>query len=206
MNMSGVYGIVHVASGKSYVGSSVNIAKRCSLHLKNLNAGKHVNRLLQRAWNKYGEAAFEVLEIEQCPPEHLVKAEQYWIDTLGSADLSKGYNLAPKANSTLGLRWSARSRRNMALRVSKYFSDPENRRKQSERIKAFARQNPDFYIRLGKAAAEVICGTKRSDATKKKMSEARRLAWAQYTPEERAAACAISAANLAARNRTPWTD
>ncbi len=198
--LSGVYGIVHMASGKMYVGSSVNMSNRCLHHLKYLNAHKHSNGRLQNAWNKYGEAAFVFVVIERCSREHLLKSEQYWIDKCGS------YNLAPKAGSVLGIKWSTRSRRKQALRASKYFRDPENRRKQSERLKIFAEQNPDFYVQLGQAAAAVIRGTKRSKKTKKKMSEAKRLAWENHTPEERAVAVEICRTNLSLRNSTPWSD
>lgn len=200
MYLSGVYGIVHIASGKMYIGSSVNMVKRCLGHFKNLSAGKHGNSLLQRAWNKYGETAFEFMVMERCSNTRLLKVEQRWIDKCGN------YNLAPKAGSSLGIKWSARSCRKQSQRVSKYFRDPENRRKQSESLKVFAEQNPDFYVQLGQAAAAVIRGTKRSKKTKKKMSEAKRLAWENHTPEERVAAIERCRANISLRNSTPWSD
>lgn len=198
--LSGVYGIVHIITGQMYIGSSVNMVNRCLGHFKNLSKGTHGNIRLQRSWNKYGETAFVFIVIKRCSKKHLLKVEQDWIDRCGS------YNLAPKAGSTLGLKWSARSCRKQSQRVSKYFRDPENRRKNSERMKEFAKQNPDFYAWLGQFAAASIRGTKRSKKTKKKMSEAKHLAWVNYTPEERTVAIERCRANISLRNSTPWSD
>lgn len=55
-----VYRITHGESGKSYVGSTIDLSKRMKRHLRELNAGIHHNALLQRAWDKYGEKSFNL--------------------------------------------------------------------------------------------------------------------------------------------------
>jgi group I intron endonuclease len=55
----GVYTIVHAASRKCYVGSSINVEQRLIHHRSKLNRGKHHCRHLQNAWIKYGSSAFE---------------------------------------------------------------------------------------------------------------------------------------------------
>jgi group I intron endonuclease len=55
---SGVYQILCVPTGKAYVGSAVNLAKRWQEHRWMLRRGQHHSQYLQRAWDKYGETAF----------------------------------------------------------------------------------------------------------------------------------------------------
>lgn len=81
---SGIYQIVHAASGKCYVGSSSNIQRRWSLHRSELRRQRHHSLRLQRAWNRYGAAAFtwEILETVEATKTALEEREQYWIETL----------------------------------------------------------------------------------------------------------------------------
>ena len=55
---SGIYAIVNKKSGRSYIGSSINIEKRWKTHLRSLRKNTHHNIFLQRAFNKYGEIVF----------------------------------------------------------------------------------------------------------------------------------------------------
>ncbi len=59
LSVAGVYTIIHVASGKTYVGEALNIRTRWSGHFSCLQKGNHNNYYLQRSWNKYGAEAFE---------------------------------------------------------------------------------------------------------------------------------------------------
>lgn len=101
---SGIYQIVNLVSGKSYVGSAVNIGNRLRAHLRDLEGGQHHSYKLQMAWNKYGAEAFEVRILEEVDKAKLLEREQYWMDIL--QPFTNGYNIAPFANSTLGLRYS----------------------------------------------------------------------------------------------------
>jgi group I intron endonuclease len=62
---SGIYSITNTTNGYRYIGSSVNLRKRLREHRIDLHRNQHPNRHLQRAWTKYGEAAFsfDVIEI-----------------------------------------------------------------------------------------------------------------------------------------------
>src|SRR5258706_128926 len=103
MQNQGIYKLIHVASGRFYVGSAVNFKKRFDLHIWCLNRGQHYNPKLQNAWNKYGEEAFvfEVVEIVEDPSILLVR-EQYYLDTL-----KPFYNIALSVRSPmLGIRKS----------------------------------------------------------------------------------------------------
>lgn len=59
-NFSGIYIIKNKCNGKVYVGQTKQrFAKRFLLHRWKLRNGTHDNKHLQRAFNKYGEDAFE---------------------------------------------------------------------------------------------------------------------------------------------------
>lgn len=108
MGISVVYAIVNIVNDKHYVGQTYDNLKRFGEHLKTLRTGKHCNRLLQRAYYKYGEACFIFVTLEKCYVENLTIKEQYWIDTL-----KPEYNLAPVAGSQLGYKHTDEARVNM---------------------------------------------------------------------------------------------
>lgn len=102
--INGIYSITHIASGKLYIGSAINIEKRWSEHKAELRFKYHDNPRLQNAWNKYGEEAFifQLLE-EVIDPINLIAREQFWMDKLQSYDRNKGYNIRKVAESNYGL-------------------------------------------------------------------------------------------------------
>jgi hypothetical protein len=55
----GVYGILNTLTSRIYVGSSVNVSRRWNAHRWELETGRHINKHLQRAWDKYGIDAFD---------------------------------------------------------------------------------------------------------------------------------------------------
>ena len=62
--VSGIYVIRNLVTGKIYVGSAVIIGKRVYEHRRLLMLGTHGNRLLQRAWAKYGSDAFQLAQFD----------------------------------------------------------------------------------------------------------------------------------------------
>lgn len=98
-----------------YVGSAINVGIRWSNHLVTLRNKTHHNRFLQRAWNKYGESSFRWLVVETVSnAADLIAREQHWIDALKAANPRHGYNLAPTAGSSLGVKHTAVARHNMS--------------------------------------------------------------------------------------------
>lgn len=95
-----VYRFYHTASGKSYVGSTVNIKSRQSGHLRALRKGSHHCVYLQNAWNKHGESAFafEVLE-------EIIVSSDAELRAAENAHFSRFtlYNTAPVAGTALGV-------------------------------------------------------------------------------------------------------
>lgn len=91
----GVYAIQNMVTDKVYIGSSVDIRKRWSHHIKELNKGVHSNSRLQNSWNCYGEEnfSFSVMELVE-DRNSLFEREQYWIDQLDACNKEIGFNIA----------------------------------------------------------------------------------------------------------------
>jgi group I intron endonuclease len=77
---SGIYVIRCNPTGVEYYGGSVNIRHRWFTHRSHLRGNCHNNRYLQRAWNKYGEVAFDFEIISTCWPEQVLELEQATLD------------------------------------------------------------------------------------------------------------------------------
>ena len=88
---SGIYCIAH-ESGKSYVGSSINIYDRVCAHRRKLVNNEHENEHLQNAFNKHGEESFAVELLEECNSSELAKRETRWIEQRNCMCKEYGYN------------------------------------------------------------------------------------------------------------------
>ena len=145
-----IYAIKNLVNGKLYVGSATNLRRRWATHLSFLRRGIHHGVLLQRAWNKYGEAAFRLEVIEEVADcSTLIQREQYWIDFHNAA--KAGYNTCPIAGSTAGKRHTKEARENMSHSKKLLCQTEEMRRVLSERSKAVA-QRPGVRERMSAAA------------------------------------------------------
>jgi group I intron endonuclease len=96
---SGVCRICCSATGKIYVGSTVNLRERWYRHRWRLRSGSHCNSHLRQAWNRYGEGRFEITVLELVDAPDLLRAEQEWIDRTRSWDRKIGFNLYKTAGS-----------------------------------------------------------------------------------------------------------
>ena len=103
-----VYKILNIINNKFYIGSTIHFNTRKREHIYALNKKIHRNVLLQRAWNKYGQEnfKFQILEIleENCNLEKILESEQKYLDLLHPYERNIGYNINPKAGSSLGLK------------------------------------------------------------------------------------------------------
>ena len=90
----GIYKIENKIDGKIYLGLSINIHHRMSVHLSALRKGYEENSYLQNAWNKYGESNFEFGIVETCTPEDLLEREIFLIKSLNTIR-PNGYNIHP---------------------------------------------------------------------------------------------------------------
>lgn len=93
-NHCGIYVILHIPTGKMYIGQSKCILTRIYNHKRLLNSKKHYNRELQQAWNKSKpeDWLFEVLET--CAEIALDIREQHYINVIGiSALFNKAWSV-----------------------------------------------------------------------------------------------------------------
>lgn len=86
--ISGVYAIKNKLTDDLYIGSSDDIKRRWTHHRRDLKAGKHYNKILQSAWDKYGEENMLFEIIEACDKSELLTREQEYID-----DCQPRYNI-----------------------------------------------------------------------------------------------------------------
>lgn len=78
---AGIYEIVHVDSGRRYIGSSTHVARRLRQHRARLERQSHESPHLQYAWTKYGGAAFTFAVREHVADvEQLDEREQAHLD------------------------------------------------------------------------------------------------------------------------------
>ena len=150
MQKSGIYEIVS-PSGKRYIGSSVNIAKRWARHRQDLRRNMHHCAALQRAFVKYGEDALTFNVLEYCEPLRLVEREQMHMDVNHRTAL---YNSAPRAGSCLGVRRTVESRTKQSNAQAGRYLSAETIAKISAAAKA---RNTSTMVReacVGNAAAQ----------------------------------------------------
>jgi hypothetical protein len=100
---TGVYKIT--IQNHVYIGSAaISFRKRWRQHQLDFIRDIHHSRFAQNAFNKYGIAAFEIMEL--CPRELCIEREQWWIDTL-KPDL----NIQKIADSALGVKRTEETKR-----------------------------------------------------------------------------------------------
>lgn len=95
---AGIYRWTHIESGKSYVGSSLNLSRRLRnyfsiSYLEKSNGG---NSIIYNALLKYGYSAFMLEILEYCDPKDITNREQYYIDLLRPE-----YNILRVARSSI---------------------------------------------------------------------------------------------------------
>lgn len=130
-----VYGIRHLASGRTYVGITIQRpSKRFAVHRWELRNGRHLNPYLQNAWSKHGEGAFEFIILETCDSEAALNAaECRLIELLGGL----AYNL--KSGGGFGGTPSEATRQRMSAAGKGKPKSAETRRRIGESNKGVSR-------------------------------------------------------------------
>ena len=122
--MGAIYRITHKASGTTYVGSTNSAKRRWGEHKSCLRRGVHDNEHLQRAWQKYGETAFEWVVLEDgLADTDLIEHEQSWLDEY--RERGEVYNMGDCAEAPMrGRHHTEETKRKM----SRVFSEAHRRR------------------------------------------------------------------------------
>lgn len=138
--MGVIYRIENVATGGFYVGSAVNHRRRKWEHWASLKKGTHHCAALQKAWNEFGEDAFEFVVMEEIPDDDLLHVEDTYL--LSNATVPDCYNTALSTLTSVA-------------------SQPDVRAKISATLKEIYAANPGQHPRVGK---------KHTDESKGKIS------------------------------------
>ena len=106
---TGVYMIsfINSESKKCYIGSASSVRKfkcmcgfrdRWRRHVQDLRKGRHHSKILQRAYEKYGEDNMYFKILEEVEPSYCLNREQFYIESMDTC--SNGYNMLPHAKSS----------------------------------------------------------------------------------------------------------
>jgi group I intron endonuclease len=149
-----IYKIINKINNKFYIGSTVDFNKRKNEHKRYLKRNRHHSQYLQRSWNKYGEENFNFIILEECNVDILKDKEQFYLDTL-----TPSYNISKSSKCPmLGRKHSLQTLEKFKMKIGLKGKD-----------------NPMFGKKWSKELREKILkkriGSKRSEETKKKMSE-----------------------------------
>lgn len=108
-----IYAIRNTVTGNMYVGSTIEPRRRWNVHRCNLRSGKHTSFVLQRAWDKHSEMAFEFVPLLVCEAKDRNDFEAGFIRSMGEYNLMKDVGVPP-AGSMAGLKLSVSAREKIA--------------------------------------------------------------------------------------------
>lgn len=115
----GVYRIVDVETGRFYIGSSINIAKRWRYHCYRLDRGDHPNPILQALWTtNHDRLRIEVIELCSAEKKDVLRKEQDVLDASGVGVNRMCMNVLPVAGSPLGVKRSEKTRRALSAAIT----------------------------------------------------------------------------------------
>ena len=98
--MIGVYKITNNLNNKCYIGISTNIKERWKYHKNKYNWSREYNKLLYRAFIKYGLENFTFEILEECKVEELSNKEKYYISMFDA--YNNGYNATTGGEDNCG--------------------------------------------------------------------------------------------------------
>jgi group I intron endonuclease len=194
MKQQGIYKLIHIGTGRFYIGSAVNFQKRFNQHIWMFNQKRHRNPKLQSAWDKYGEEAFtfEIVELIE-DGAMLVEREQFYIDTL-----KPFYNLALSVTAPMLGRTHSESTRNKMKANHKRKSPTQETRdkiaaslrgRKGRQLTPESRQSISNTLKKHEVSQETrekighkSKGHKHSDEARQKISEAAKKQTNRYKP------------------------
>jgi len=145
---SGIYKIMCTSTGKIYVGQSVNMKSRFSVHLADLKRGKHGNPYMKRAYEKHGKEAFSFSVIEYCESEFLHEREFFWINYYDSGNPEKGFNILkdPDHGKSMVSMWlDPEFKKKMSIKHKKRWENPEFREKNLKGIRENLKEQKERF-------------------------------------------------------------
>ena len=210
---SGIYSVAHLPSGRSYIGSSLNVFQRLRSHRGELRRGKHAIKDLQAAWTRDGEEAFTFHVLQLCwSPEMLLACEQFYLDARPDAFNRTRVVIAPsqdpavagKIKVAVAVAFATPSyKANQSAAQRRSWADQEIRERRVAGLRKAA-SRPDYRQHRAAASrtqwarqkAEGWCPQRTLEA-RVRFGEASRIRWAN--PEWRATTVAAQKAARRAR-------
>lgn len=210
---TGVYLITNTVNGKVYVGSTgVGLGVRLKGHRRALNGGYHINKHLQAAWAKYGSKAFRFKILEECRPDACVVREQFWIDHYESYKPGRGYNINPKAASSLGVKRTKETRAKLSEIARRVQKIVRQRERETGIVRNTGRgftHTAEVRSRLSEAKKKYwadwrASGKTVSEVTRARLGAASKKAWAEARAAGRAKRGVETKAKLSAAMKACW--
>jgi len=103
-NKTGIYKWTHIISGKSYIGSAINLSNRLKNYYNIAYLEREItknNSMIYKALLKYGYSNFKLDILEYCNPNIIIEREQHYFDIL-----KPEYNILKFARSMKGFKHS----------------------------------------------------------------------------------------------------
>ena len=163
-----IYQIKNKINGKKYIGQTSDFQKRKNSHLSALRRGKCFNSYLQRAFDVYGEDAFEFSILEYCDVDDLDKREEFWISREGS--YFRGYNLNIGGCGKRGFHLSEETKEKIRCANKGRVVSKETKERMRKNHADFSGKNHPMY---GIAWSDRF-SKERQDIIREKMSEAQK--------------------------------
>lgn len=120
---SGVYMIRNLMTNQKYIGSAINVRKRCRSHKRELIKNIHGNSELQDNWDKYSPKDFKFELIQNCPEEKLREREQYYINFYKTSNIELGFNIYPAEME--GMKIPDKVKQKISIATKKAMAKPE---------------------------------------------------------------------------------
>lgn len=164
----GVYMIEHSATGRRYVGKSVNVRRRLAAHFE----GRVRRGFLAAAIRKHGRAAFTTTILERCTTEDEATArEVHWIREMGSR-APDGFNLTDGGEGVTGHRWTEEARAAKSLATMGKVHSDETRAKMSAAHRA-RNATPEGAAKIAARTAK-RSGYRHSEETRARIGNSNR--------------------------------
>ena len=145
----GIYVLINIENGKSYIGSSVSLYDRLLDYFQPAYIANQPNRHINRAIVKYGIESFLVVIIEFTNHEDLHKSEQAWID-----GFKPEYNVLTYVSSLGGYKLTQEQKDKISKAITGKKQSAEQRAALSARVTGTG--NPLWGRKHSEASKELM--------------------------------------------------